>query len=99
MALPCVNPLTKITGVARADGDLTSQFVIRWKKASDPDSAYVVCTDTYDCYGTLIPMFNPAIVPISGDYVVHAYSTAGGDTTGTKTTIHIDCDTSTVFIP
>ena len=69
---------------------MTAQFTMRYKLASDPDSAYVAVTTTKDVMGITMPYFDIASVD-PGTYIVHTYFTSDGDTTGTKVTVVVEC--------
>jgi hypothetical protein len=90
----CLSPTLDITNVNRADtNDLTTQFTMRYRLATDPDTdpSYTAVTTTKDILGVTIPYIDIATMT-PGTYVVHTYLTADGTGTGTKVTIVIGCD-------
>lgn len=92
MASICETPSAKITAINRLSGnDLTAQFTMRYKLASDPDSSYQPVTTTKDVMGITMPYFDIASVE-TGIYVVHTYFTSDGATTGTKVTVEVVCE-------
>lgn len=93
MASLCDNPNLQMTSIERLSGnDLSLKFKVRWKKATDPDTAYLDVTTMKTFMGLTIPYFDPGGVPESGDYIVHSYDVASGPTTGTKITVHVECE-------
>jgi hypothetical protein len=92
MASFCTTPSAQIISIDRAEGnDLTSQFSMRYKLASEPDSSYAPVTTTKAIIGITMPYFDIASVA-PGTYVVHTYFTTDGPSTGTKVTIKVECD-------
>jgi len=91
MASICTTPTAQITAIDRAGGnDLTTQFTMRYKLASDPDTSYQPVTTTKVVVGITMPYFDIASVD-PGTYIVHTYFTTDGDTTGTKVTVVVEC--------
>lgn len=88
----CTTPTGQISAIDRADGnDLTAQFTMRYKPASDPDSSYQPVTTTKVILGITMPFFDITAVD-PGTYVVHTYATASGASTGTKVTVVVACE-------
>jgi len=83
-----VNNIDKSTG-----DDLSAQFTMRMRLASDPDvdASYTAVTTTKTVAGITIPFFDPSLMD-TGDYVVHTYLTSDGPTTGTKITFSVNND-------
>lgn len=92
MASLCDNPTAEMTAIDRADtNDLTVMFAMRYKLASDPDSAYLPVTTTKIIMGVTYPFFDVKSVE-PGIYVVHTYARTDGTSTGTKVTVEVVCD-------
>jgi hypothetical protein len=90
----CLTPTLQISNIDRADGnDLTAQFTMRYRLASDPDTdpSYAAVTTTKTLLGVTFPYFDFTTVD-AGTYVVHTYQTTSGSTTGTKVTVVVGCD-------
>ena len=89
----CTTPSGQMLNIDRLSGnDLTADFAMRYRLASDPDvdGSYTPVTTTKNFLGLTIPYFD--IYNMSnGLYVVHTYDIVSGKTTGTKITLNVAC--------
>ncbi len=100
MTAACVNKSAIVTGVSLATGnDLTAQYTMRYRLASDPDvdASYTYVTTNKTVMGITYPYFDVGSVD-TGTYVVHTYFTSSGSGTGTKITVEINCEDDVVAV-
>lgn len=92
MATDCLKRL-ELTNLSRSDAnDLTTQFTMRYRLASDPDvdSSYTVVTTTRTNGGVIYYYFDTNSID-EGIYVIHTYANSLGSTTGEKMTVTVSC--------
>lgn len=88
--------MINITNVSRTNNDLTTEFILRYRRFEDPDvdASYTQVTDTTMIGDIIYPDFKPQELS-PGKYVVHGYYIVSGPASGSKIEVEVTADTDT----